>query len=238
MSTPTNYVFVLDANKKPLTPCKPGMARSLLKARKAKVFRRYPFTLVLNKSVETKPESSLSLKIDPGSKQTGFALVTQEGGVIWAMVLIHRGQKIKNALERRRNIRRGRRNRKTRYRQPRFLNRTRKKGWLPPSLMHRVLTVETWVNRLCSFAPIDSLAMELVKFDPQKVENPEISGVEYQQVTLLGYNIREYLLEKFNRECAYCSAKNTRLEIEHIVPRSSMRKQSGIQFSYRLSSMQ
>ena len=81
MSTPTNHVFVLDANKKPLTPCKPGMARSLLKAGKAKVFRRYPFTIILNKSVDPEPEpkSPFNLKIDPDSKQTGFALVTQDG---------------------------------------------------------------------------------------------------------------------------------------------------------------
>ena len=126
MSNSVNYVFVLDASKKPLTPCKPGMARSLLKAGKCKVFRRYPFTLkgspvaplgetprphwltiILNKLVAKKP-INLQLKIDPGSKQTGFALVTQEGEVIWAMVLIHRGQQIKNALERRRTLRRGR----------------------------------------------------------------------------------------------------------------------------------
>ncbi|NEQ35533.1 MAG: HNH endonuclease [Okeania sp. SIO3I5] len=215
----TNYVFVLDANKKPLAPCKAGMARSLLKAGKAKVFRRYPFSIILNKLVAEKHQD-LQLKIDPGSKQTGFALVTQEGEVIWAMVLIHRGQQIKNAMLRRRNLRRGRRRRKTRYRQPRFLNRKRKKGWLPPSLMHRVLTVEAWVNKLCFLAPINSLAMELVKFDTQKVENPEISGIEYQQGTLSGYDLREYLLLKFNRKCVYCGAKDTRLEIEHTTPRS------------------
>jgi 5-methylcytosine-specific restriction endonuclease McrA len=215
----TNYVFVLDASKKPLMPCKPGMARSLLKAGKAKVFRRYPFTIILKKLVAEEP-GSLQLKIDPGSKQTGFALVTGATEVVFAMVLIHRGQQIKNALERRRTLRRGRRNRKTRYRKPRFLNRKRKKGWLPPSLMHRVLTVETWVNKLCFLAPISSLAMELVKFDTQKIENPEISGIEYQQGTLSGYDIREYLLEKFNRKCVYCDAKDTRLEIEHTTPRS------------------
>jgi len=85
MSNPINYVFVLDASKKPLTPCKPGMARSLLKAEKAKVFRRYPFTIILNKLVAEQP-ISVQLKIDPGSKQTGFALMTQKGEVIWAMV--------------------------------------------------------------------------------------------------------------------------------------------------------
>ena len=219
MSNPTNYIFVLDASKKPLTPCKPGMARSLLKAGKAKVFRRYPFTIIMNKLVAEKPRN-LQLKIDPGSKGTGFALVTQEGEVIWAMVLVHRGQQIKNALERRRTLRRGRRHRKTRYRQPRSLNRKRKKGWLPPSLMHRVLTVETWLKRLIKLAPIDSIAMELVRFDTQKMVNPEISGVEYQQGELTGYEVREYLLEKFHRTCAYCGAKNVPLQVEHIKPKS------------------
>ena len=107
MSNPTNHVFVLDAQKNPLMPCKPGMARSLLKAGKAKIFKRYPFTIILNKLV-TESTIVLQLKIDPGSKQTGFALINQEGELIWAMVLIHRGQQIKNALERRRTLRRGR----------------------------------------------------------------------------------------------------------------------------------
>ena len=115
MSNSTNYVFVLDASKKPLTPCQPGMARSLLKAGKAKVFRAYPFTIILNKLVAEKHQGLL-LKIDPGSKQTAFALVSQRGEVILAMVLVHRGQQIRNALERRRTIRRGRRHRKNRYR--------------------------------------------------------------------------------------------------------------------------
>ncbi len=219
MSNSTNYVFVLDASKVPLTPCKPGMARSLLKAGKAKVFRRYPFTIILKKLVAEKHQSLL-LKIDPGSKQTGFALVSLGGEVIFGMVLVHRGQQIKNALERRRTIRRGRRHRKTRYRQPRFLKRKRKKGWLAPSLMHRVLTVETWVNRLIKLAPIDSIAMELVSFDTQKMVNPEVSGVEYQQGELAGYEVREYLLQKFNRTCVYCNAKNIPLEVEHIQPKS------------------
>ncbi len=219
MSNKTNHVFVLDAKKKPLMPCNSGIARSLLKAGKAKVFKRYPFTIILKKLVAQKT-INLQLKIDPGSQQTGLALVTQVGEVIWAMVLIHRGQQIKNALERRRTLRRGRRHRKTRYRRSRFLNRKRKKGLLPPSLMHRVLTVETWVNRLRKLAPINSMAMELVRFDTQKMVNPEISGVEYQQGELTGYEVREYLLEKFNRSCAYCDAKNVPLEIEHIQPKS------------------
>src|SRR5690606_33472877 len=109
----------------------------------------------------------------------------------------------------RRQSRRSRRNRKTRYRPARFLNRTRPEGWLPPSLMSRVHNITTWANRLYKFTPMTHIAMELVKFDMQAMQNPEISGMEYQQGELAGYEVREYLLEKWNRKCAYCGAKDT-----------------------------
>ncbi len=231
----SNYVFVLDTNKQSLDPCTPGMARSLLKAGKAGVFRQYPFTIILKKAVlkdtasrpignplghiEEKDVTGYQLKLDPGSKTTGIAIL-QDNKLIWAAELNHRGQQIKDDLKSRRSLRRGRRGRKTRYRQPRFLNRKRAEGWLPPSLEHRVLTTLTWVNRLVKLCPISSVAMELVNFDCQKLNNPEISGVEYQQGTLYQYEVREYLLEKWKRTCAYCGAKQVPLEVEHIVPRS------------------
>lgn len=210
----TNYVLVLDTNKKPLTPCKPGVARSLLKKQKAAVFRRYPFTIILKKEVMENPKSC-QLKIDPGSRITGWALLLNHA-VIWAGELTHRGQQIKDALLSRRQLRRGRRNRKTRYRQARFLNRKRPNNWLAPSLNHRVKTTMTWVNRLTRFCPVDSIYQELVRFDTQKIQNPEVSGTEYQQGELHGYEVREYLLEKWGRKCAYCGTENTALEIEHI----------------------
>jgi 5-methylcytosine-specific restriction endonuclease McrA len=214
----SNFVFVLDTNRKPLTPCTPGMARSLLKAGKASVFRMYPFTIILHKEVQATPEP-LTLKLDPGSKVTGIALL-QGGLLLWIAELTHRGQQIKDALLSRRQTRRSRRNRKTRYRQPRFLNRTRPEGWLAPSLQHRVDTTLTWVKRLSQLAPIGSVVQELVKFDLHLMQNAEISGAEYQQGTLAGYEVREYLLEKFNRQCVYCGAKAVPLEIEHVAPRS------------------
>lgn len=216
----SNFVFVLDTDRKPLNPCKPGVARSLLKAKKARVFRRFPFTIILNKKVEATPQP-MQLKIDPGSKITGIALIQGEN-LVWGTELAHRGQQIKDALLARKALRRGRRNRKTRYRAPRFLNRTRPKGWLAPSLQHRVETTLTWVNRLRRYAPIMGISQELVRFDLQQMENPEISGVEYQQGTLYGggYEVREYLLEKWGRKCAYCGAENTPLQVEHIHPRA------------------
>lgn len=214
----SNHIFVLDTNRKPLTPCKPGMARSLLKAGKASVFRRYPFTIILNKEVDANPEP-LELKLDPGSKVTGIAL-KQGNHIIFAAELQHRGQQIKEALLSRRQLRRSRRNRKTRYRPARFLNRTRPEGWLAPSWQHRVDTLMTWVHRFRRLAPVGRITQELVRFDLQLMENPEISGVEYQQGELQGYEVREYLLEKWGRTCAYCGAQNVPLEVEHIQPRS------------------
>jgi hypothetical protein len=83
-----------------------------------------------------------------------------------------------------------------------------------------VCNVITWVKRLMRLSPITAISQELVKFDFQKMENPEISGVQYQQGTLAGYELREYLLQKWNRQCAYCGAKEVPLQIEHIVPRA------------------
>jgi 5-methylcytosine-specific restriction endonuclease McrA len=216
----SNYVFLIDQNKTPLNPVHPSHARKLLDSGKAAVFRRYPFTLILKRVIENPNVYPLTLKIDPGSKFTGIALVTNQGNVIWAMELQHRGQQIKDTLEHRRMVRRGRRSRNTRYRIARFMNRKRPNGWLAPSLKHRVLTTETWIKRLQKFAPIGAIAQELVKFDTQAIQNPEISGTEYQQGTLKGYECREYLLEKWNRQCAYCGVKDTPFEIEHIQPKS------------------
>ena len=127
-----------------------------------------------------------------------------------------------------RAIRRSRRQRKTRYRLPRFLNRRRPEGWLAPSLAHRVETTLTWVNRLRRLCPITALSMELVRFDTQVPENPELGGVAYQQGTLAGYEVWEYLVNTWERRCAYCGAKATPLHVEPIVPRTRGGSDRGI----------
>jgi 5-methylcytosine-specific restriction endonuclease McrA len=214
------FVFVLDKNKKPLNPTHPARARRLLKSGKASVFRRYPFTIVLhNREVEASRTHEYRLKIDPGAKTTGLAII-QNNVVVWAAELTHRGFAIRDAISSRRKVRRSRRNRKTRYRAARFNNRRRPAGWLPPSLNSRVENILTWVRRLLKFCPITAISQELVRFDVQKLQNPEISGVMYQQGELAGYEVREYLLTKFNRRCVYCGVTDTKLEIEHVVPRS------------------
>ena len=214
-------VFVIDSEKRPLNPIHPAIARQLLRNKKAAVFRRFPFTIILKESRPDSSSSPLRLKIDPGARYTGIALVdVTTGEVVFAAELRHRGFAIRDALTSRRQLRRSRRKRLTRYRQPRFLNRTRPEGWLPPSLTSRVENIKTWVNRLGKFAPITAISQELVHFDMQLIRNPEVCGKEYQQGTLAGYETREYLLEKWNRQCAYCDAKDIPLQVEHIQPRA------------------
>jgi 5-methylcytosine-specific restriction endonuclease McrA len=217
-----SYVFVVDQQRRPLPPIHPGRARYLLQARHAAVLRRYPFTLIVrDPMVQQQEPPPLRLKLDPGSKTTGIAIVDdQNGQVIWAAELTHRGHAITVALKRRRAVRRARRQRKTRYRKSRFQNRRRRAGWIPPSLESRVCNMLTWVQRLRRFCSLTAISLELVKFDTQCIQNPEISGIEYQQGTLAGYELRKYLLEKWGRRCAYCGASNVPLQVEHILCRA------------------
>lgn len=217
-------VYVLDQRKKPLMPCSEKRARLLLERRRARVHRMYPFTIRL---IDRKQEDSvlqpLRLKIDPGSRQTGIAIVRQEdetSSVVSLLELKHRGQQISKALSQRAAYRRRRRSANLRYRAPRFDNRRRPEGWLPPSLQHRVVTTMSLVNRLRKLVPVAAVTQELVRFDTQLMENPDISGVEYQQGTLAGYEIREYIFEKWGRQCVYCDAENVPLNLDHIHPKA------------------
>ena len=216
-------VFVLDTNKTPLVPCHEAKARILLDAGKAAIFRMHPFTIILKRAVENPQVPALRVKLDPGSKTTGIAVVDdQTGKIVFAAELSHRGHTIKERLDSRRAIRRSRRNRKTRYRKARWQNRRRKEGWLAPSLQSRIANILTWVARLSRLCRVTNISMELVKFDMQLMENAEISGVEYQQGTLAGYEVREYLLQKWGHKCTYCQKENVQLQIEHIVPRAKL----------------
>lgn len=214
-------VFVLSSDGQPLDPCHEARARELLKKGRAAVWRTYPFVIRLkDRAAAESVMHPHRLKLDPGSKTTGIAIVQEGSGrVVFAAQLTHRGQAIRDALLARRSIRRSRRQRKTRYRKARFDNRRRKEGWLPPSLLHRVLTTENWVRRLRRLCPITALSVELAKFDTQLLENAEVSGVEYQRGELLGWEVRAYLLEKWGRRCAYCGAENVPFEIDHVRPK-------------------
>lgn len=219
-------VLVLDKRKKPLMPCSEKRARLLLERGRAVVHRMRPFTIRLkDRAVEESVLQPIQIKIDPGSKTTGVTVIREDDAdpehqqVLMLMEIEHRGQHIKDTLTQRRAFRRRRRN-QLRHRAPRFHNRTRPQGQLAPSLQHRVDTTTAWVVRLCRLAPVTGITMERVLFDMQAMENPEIGGVEYQQGALQGYEVREYLLEKWQRCCAYCGARNVPLELDHIRPKS------------------
>lgn len=221
-------VFVLSREGKPVMPCTEKRARQLLVCGRARVHRMYPFAIrLVDRTLASCELQPMRLSLDPGSKTTGVALCRVEPTaaepvmhIAHLMELVHRGQAIRDALQGRAQLRRGRRARKTRYRAPRFENRTRPAGWLAPSLQHRVDTTIAWVARLRRLAPITELAQELVRFDMQAMENPDIEGVEYQRGTLAGYEIGEYLLAKCDRCCAYCDTKGAPLQKEHIVPKA------------------
>ena len=205
-------------------PCSEKRARQLLTKKRAVVHKVEPFTIRLkDRTVINSELQPLRLKLDPGSKQTGLAVLDEENPDAVKVIYlgeIHHKANIKQKLDTRRAIRRNRRNRKNRYRKPRFLNRKRVKGWLPPSLEAKVSQTIAVVNQLQKALPITAISTEHIKFDTQLLQNPNISGIEYQQGELYGYEVKEYLLEKWQRKCAYCGRQNIPLEVEHIVPKS------------------
>lgn len=218
-------VFVLDSRGSPLMPCAEKRARQLLQKNQAEVERVHPFVIRL-KNFTPSVRGGLRLKIDPGFRYTGLALLDGEK-VVWLCEVHHRTDIVENIYARA-MYRRNRRSRKTRYRASRINNRRIPAGWLPPSARARLDELMSAVSKVFRWAPVNSISVEHVKFDTQKLQNPEISGIEYQNGELKGvkeYEIRAYLQEKFNHTCVYCGKKDyenpgLKFTVEHVFPRS------------------
>ncbi len=210
-------VPVINMRKEPLMPTSPRNARRLLKEGRAKVVSSNPFTIQLSYATgETKQPAKLG--IDPGYKHIGFSAITEKKELIIDEAFIRTD--IPKLNQEKAMYRRSRRS-KLWYRKPRFLNRgDKKEGWFAPSIDHKLQTHIRIIEKLKRILPITETITEVASFDVQKIRNPEISGIEYQQGELQGYEIREYLLEKFHRTCVYCGRTNIPLEIEHLTPRS------------------
>ncbi|MCD6229970.1 MAG: RRXRR domain-containing protein [Candidatus Diapherotrites archaeon] len=209
-------VFVLNMRGKPLMPTTPGKAYRLLKQNKAEVIQRNPFAIQL-KYATGENKQNITLGIDSGYSKIGFSAITKKAELIVGEVTLRNN--IKKLIEQKGNYRRTRRA-KLWHREPRFDNRAKSKGWFAPSIQHKLDTHIRFIEKLKRILPITKTIIEIASFDTQKMQNPEIKGVEYQQGELQGYAVREYLLEKYKRKCAYCGKTNVPLEVEHIVPKS------------------
>lgn len=214
-----NYVYVLSIEGEPLMPCKPAKARKLLKSDKAKVIKRFPFVIQLNFECENKVQE-VTLGIDTGFGNIGFSAVSKVKELISGTVKLD--GKTSERLTERRMYRRNRRNRLW-YRKPRFLNRSKPEGWLPPSIQRRYDTHLNLISRMRKIIPISQVIVEVAKFDIQKIMNPAIEGKDYQQGNLYGYqNIRSYLMARENGKCQFCGKnfKNQPSHIHHCKQRS------------------
>ncbi|MCP3758114.1 RNA-guided endonuclease IscB [Streptomyces sp. TBY4] len=218
-------MFVLDQHGRPLQPTSPARARKLLNQGRAVVARHTPFVIRLKtRTVSESQVDGVELGIDPGSKHTGVAVFTAKDGErrgLYAVELAHRGGRIRDKLTTRAGYRRGRRSRNLRHRAPRFSNRARPKGWLAPSLRHRVDTTMSWTTRIARWTPVRAVHVERVAFDTHAMaQGGPLEGAEYQHGTLHSTEAREYLLAKWRRACAYCCVTGVPLNIDHIHPRS------------------
>jgi hypothetical protein len=197
-----DVVYVISIEGKPLMPCSNCKARKLLKNKRAVVVKLYPFTIKLNFVCENQVQN-LTLGIDSGYQNIGFSCISEKQELISGILVLD--DKTSSRLAERKMYRRGRRNRHHWYREARFLNRKKNEGWLPPSIQRRYDTHINLINRLKAILPISEVIIEVAKFDIQKIENPDILGVGYQQGNMFNYqNIRSYLMAREHGLCQLC----------------------------------
>ena len=213
-------VFVLNRSKKPLNMITNAEARILIRKKLAVVHKIYPFTIRLRDNSYVSKDKSYTVKIDPGSRHTGIVIVDNKDSVVMLAEIEHRGHIIKKNLDSRRAARKSRRQRKTRYRESRFLNRTRPKGWLAPSIRSRADNIVNFIKKYKKNINITKVMIEHVSFDvAQMTANNNLVGVAYQQGPLYQNKLRSFIFNRSNGKCVYCGAKAT--DIDHVIPRSS-----------------
>lgn len=215
-----NRVFVFNMRGEALMPCSQRKARILLKEGKAIIYKYNPFSIQLTYATgETKQD--ISLGVDTGSKNIGITIKSEDKVLFKAEVELR--QDVSSKITARRTYRSSRRNRKTRYRESRFLNRKREKGWLPPSLQSRIDHTFRWIDKFRALVPASELHIEVGKFDTAKMINPDINGVDYQHGQTYGfYDERYYVFARDNYTCQVCKkSKGKILQTHHITYRSN-----------------
>lgn len=214
-------VYVINMWGIPIMPTTPRKARVLLKVGKAEVIRRTPFTIRLNYPTGGNKQP-ITLGVDAGYLNIGLSAITEAKEVYAAVVKLRKD--IVGLLSTRRMYRRTRRSRKTRYRKPRFSNRSKPKNWLAPSIKHKLDSHLKVVEQVKSFLPVSAVIVEVAAFDSQKIQNLEIKGVEYQQgVQKDFWNVREYILYRDGHKCQICKGKSGDkiLQVHHIESRKT-----------------
>ena len=222
-------VYVLNREGKPLMPTiRYGRVRRLLRKGYAVVVDYRPFTIQINYDTPNGVQE-VNLGVDAGTKHVGFSATTKKKVLFEAELLLR--SDIVEKLSTRREFRRTRRNRKTRYRKVRFLNRTRSKkpGWLAPSVRQKVESHIYWVARICKFLPIKNITVETAQFDTQLLKAQEQGlplpqGTDYQKGEQLGFsNVREYVLFRDGHKCQCCKgkSKDSKLRVHHIESRKT-----------------
>ena len=213
-------VFVKNMRGEPLMPCKPQKARKLLKAKKAKIISYKPFTIQLTIATGETTQD-VDIGVDTGSSHIGICIRSNDKVLAKGEITLRND--VKSLLDIRRTLRRSRRNRKTRYRQSRFLNRKKHGGWLPPSIQSKINNEFMWIDRFCSLVPNPRLHIEVGKFDVAKMINPDIQGKEYQEGQAKGYyDVRYFVFARDNYTCQVCGkSKGKILQTHHIVYRSN-----------------
>jgi len=216
-------VYVQDIDGKPLMPTtRHGKVRRLLKSNKAVVVNLCPFTIRLT-YISDSYKQEIVLGVDAGTKHVGLSATTKSKELYSSEVILRND--IVDLLSTRRELRRTRRNR-LRYRKPRFNNRVKNKrpGWIAPSVRYKVDAHIRVIDNVCSILPISRIVVEVAQFDTQKINNPEISGKEYQEGDQLGFwNVREYVLARDGHKCQYCKgkSKDSILNVHHIESRKT-----------------
>jgi len=213
-------VYVLNQNNQPLMPCKPRKARLLLQHSKAKVISKTPFVIQLIYG-SSGYKQDIALGVDSGSKHIGLSASTKKKELYSAEVALRND--IVELLSQRKALRRNRRSRKTRYRKPGVSNKYIAKGWLAPSIHHKINSHLKVVANTHKILPISKIIVETASFDIQKILHPDIHNEQYQQGDQLGFwNVREYVLFRDGYKCqgkSNCKCKI--LNVHHIESRKT-----------------
>lgn len=215
-------IYVKNKDGKAIMPSeRGGRIGYLLRHGKAHVVSRVPFVVQLDYDSTTYTQD-VNLGIDAGSKHIGVSASSEKKELFAAQVELR--SDIVKLLSTRRELRRTRRNRKTRYRKVRFDNRKKKDGWIAPSVEQKVDSHLKVIRLAHKLIPITKTTIEVGQFDAQKIKNPDINGDEYQQGEQMGFwNVREYVLARDGHKCVHCKGKSKDpiLNVHHLESRKT-----------------